>query len=272
MTLLQLPATSYEATPIFCKQFAAFVEIGTFVLFQEVGEKRKEVVGQILQVDMPSTIIVAIFSPFEDILLQKERPITEGPGRCLQEIIGTLSHKRIKTHQILNLAFVFSPQKLQELGAVLQGILNAFICRFSSNGASFKPLAFPCQSKDCPVPCSLTRKLFEDIERVWDVIVGVLNGVSELQGDHARVLKHTYCSPEFWSYLKYRTRELGIKIHRLTGKRIRCRLSHQMKRMKSSTPYDLKVFRFDTLRIIFVFFARFAAKQLPTASAAGDQS
>jgi hypothetical protein len=103
------------------------------------------------------------------------------------------------------------------------------------------------------MPCSLARKLFEDTERVRDVIVGVLNRVSELQGDHARVLKHTYCSPEFWSYLKYRTRGLGIKIHCVSGRRIRGRLSHQMKRMKFSTPYNLEVVRFETrdhLRIL----------------------
>ena len=165
---------------------------------------------------MPSTVIVSVFKRFEDvILLKKERPITEGPGRCLQESLHTPLQKQIKTDQISNLAFVFSPQKLQELGAVLQGISNAFICHFSSNSACFEPLAFPCQSMDCPVPCGLARKLFEDTKCVQDVIVGVLNCVPELQRDHAWVLKHTYCSPK---YLNYQTRGSGIKIHSLSGK------------------------------------------------------
>jgi hypothetical protein len=47
------------------------------------------------------------------------------------------------------------------------------------------------------MPCSsLTRKLFENTEHVWDVIVGVLNHMLELEGDHAWVLNPIYCSPK----------------------------------------------------------------------------
>jgi hypothetical protein len=84
------------------------------------------------------------------------------------------------TTQISNLAFVCSPQKLEELGAVLQGITNAFVCQFLWNSACFQLISFPCESKYCPVPCSLAMKLFEDTEHVQDVIVGILNRVSEL--------------------------------------------------------------------------------------------
>jgi hypothetical protein len=227
MVTMTLQQPIYDANPIYFQQFAAFVEIGTFIIFKEDGDQAMmpEVVGQILREDLASTVVVSLFKPFEN-LLKKETPITDGPGRCLQEIIHTCSQKCIKRSQISNLAFVFSPQKLEDLGAILQGISYAFVCRFSSDGACFKPITFPCESKECPMPCSLTRKLFKDNERVRDVIVGVLNRVSELQGDHARVLKHSYCSPEFWSYLKYLTRGSDIKVHCVSGKRIRCRLLH----------------------------------------------
>jgi hypothetical protein len=78
----------------------------------------KEGVGQILQV------IVTIYKPF---------------GWCLQEIVCMLSQKQIMASQIMNLSFVFSPQKLEELGAVLQGIANAFVCQSSLNGAYLFP-------------------------------------------------------------------------------------------------------------------------------------
>jgi hypothetical protein len=80
MTLQQ--PTYYDATPIFCEQFAAFLKIRTYISLKKEGDERKEVVGQILQVDLASAVLVSIFKPFGDILLKKERPITGGPGRC----------------------------------------------------------------------------------------------------------------------------------------------------------------------------------------------
>jgi hypothetical protein len=78
---------------IFCEQFAAFLKRGTCIPFKEEGDERKAVVGQILQVDLASTVLISIFEPFEDILLKKERPIMDGPRQCLQEITHTLSQK-----------------------------------------------------------------------------------------------------------------------------------------------------------------------------------
>ena len=245
MTLDHQP--TYDGTPIFCKQFASNVEIGTYILFKdEEGDEMKEVVGQILQVHSASKVIVAVYKPFGDIEPRIRRPITDGLGKCLREIVSTLSQTQVKITQISNLAFVFSPEKLEELGAVLQGITNAFVCRFSLNNVSFHPISFPCESEFCPVPCSLARKLYEDTERVRDVIVGILNRVSELQGDHARVLKRSSCSPEFWSYLKYRTRGRGIAFRCFSGRQIRYRLSHRMNKMKFSIPYQLELVRFES--------------------------
>jgi hypothetical protein len=80
--MLQQP--TYDATPIFCEQFAAFLEIGTYISFKEEGDERKEVVGQILQqVDLLFTVIVSICKPFKDILMKKDTPITDGPRWCL---------------------------------------------------------------------------------------------------------------------------------------------------------------------------------------------
>ncbi len=42
MTLQQ---PNYDATPIFCEQFAAFLDIGTYISFKKEGDQRKEVGG-----------------------------------------------------------------------------------------------------------------------------------------------------------------------------------------------------------------------------------
>jgi hypothetical protein len=80
--MLQQP--TYDATPIFCEQFATFLEIGTYISFKEEGEERKEVVGQILQVDLLFTVPVSICKPFQDIMLKKDTPITGNPRWCLR--------------------------------------------------------------------------------------------------------------------------------------------------------------------------------------------
>jgi hypothetical protein len=72
-------STTYDVTSIFCEQFAAFLKIGTCIPLKEEGDERKEVVGQILQVDLASTSTVSIFKPFEEILLKKDRTITNPP-------------------------------------------------------------------------------------------------------------------------------------------------------------------------------------------------
>jgi hypothetical protein len=55
--------------------------MGTYKTFkEEEGDKMKEGVGQILQEDSASTFVVNIYKPFEDLVLKKERPISNGPG------------------------------------------------------------------------------------------------------------------------------------------------------------------------------------------------
>ncbi len=67
----------------------------------------KEVVGQILQVHSASKVIVAVYKPFGDIEPRIRRPITDGLGGCLWEIVRMLSQTQVKITLYLNLAFVF---------------------------------------------------------------------------------------------------------------------------------------------------------------------
>jgi hypothetical protein len=70
MTLQQ--PTYYDATPIFCEQFAAFLKIRTYISFKEGDERKEVLVGQILQMDLGSTVLISIFKLFEDIVLKKD--------------------------------------------------------------------------------------------------------------------------------------------------------------------------------------------------------
>jgi hypothetical protein len=58
----------------------AFLKIRTYISFKEEGDKRKEVVGQILQVDLASAVLISMFKPLGDVVLKKDRSITGGPS------------------------------------------------------------------------------------------------------------------------------------------------------------------------------------------------
>jgi hypothetical protein len=102
------------------------------------------------------------------------------------------------------------------------------------------------------MPKSLAKKLHDDLERVRDVLTQVLCRRSELQGEKARVLKHSFACQEFWSWLKLVLVDddhlmLPMVVHdELTCKKPRIRLIQQMKRIKVSTTMPYKIFRFET--------------------------
>jgi hypothetical protein len=63
-------------------------------------------------------------------------PIREGIGPGLHEVILTTEiSKFLYDHDIAEeVAFVFTTKQLEEYGAVLQGINNAFVCHFNKKG------------------------------------------------------------------------------------------------------------------------------------------
>jgi hypothetical protein len=69
---MTLQPPTRNATPIFCEQFAAFLKIRTYISFKEGDERKEVLVGQILQMDLGSTVLISIFKLFEDIVLKKD--------------------------------------------------------------------------------------------------------------------------------------------------------------------------------------------------------
>ena len=242
----------YQELPVFWPRLKAFIENGSFILF-DVDDDNKEKrlqLGQIVCSTSGSPIKVLLFDKPSNIsTVPHHRHITSEIGRSLTEVIQTSETKEIFTKDIHDIAWVFDEGTLSHLSAYLQGIRNVFIVRFNSNNEEIQDfICFPCSHPGCIIPKSLAKKLFDDLERVRDLLTQVLCRRSELQGEKVRVLKHSFACPEFWSWLKLVLVEDHLMpIHdQLTCRKPRIRLIHQMKRIKVSTETPYKIFRFET--------------------------
>jgi hypothetical protein len=239
----------YEELPVFWPRLKAFIEIGSFIFFyvNENNEKTRRQLGQIVCSTSGTQVKVLLFNkPNNGTHL---RHITSEIGRSLTEVVQTSETKVIFTKDIHDIAWVFDEGTLSAMSAYLQGISNVFIVRFDSNNQQIKNfVSFPCNHPGCIIPKSLAKKLYDDLERVRDLLTQVLCRRSELQGEKARVLKHSFACHEFWSWLKLvLVQDHSMIIHdELTCKKPRIRLIHQMKRIKVSTETLYEIFRFET--------------------------
>ena len=239
----------YQELPVFWPRLKAFIEIGSFIFFNVDENKEKRLqLGQIVCSTHDDGTRVKVLL-FEYDKPDNHRPITSGTGRCITEVIQTLETKEIFTADIHDIVWVFDEETLSRLSAYLQGISNVFIVRFNSENELIQDFTcFPCSHPDCVIPKSLAKKLFDDLERVRDLLTQVLCRRSELQGEKVRVLKHSFACHEFWSWLKLVLVEDHLMVihDELTCKKPRIRLIHQMKRIKVSTETLYEIFRFET--------------------------
>jgi hypothetical protein len=260
----------YDELPVFWPRLKAFIENGSFILFSVVNvanvvneniEKRLQL-GQIVSSTRAGSRVKVLLFEYDmpNNTSHHHRPITSETGRCITEVIQTSETKEISTTDIHDIAWVFDERTLSELSAYLQGIRNVFIIRFNSDNEPIQDFTcFPCNHPDCIIPKSLAKKLYDDLERVRDLLTQVLCRRSELQGEKVRVLKHSFACHEFWSWLKLvLVEDHSMTIHdELTCRKPRIRLIHQMKRIKVSTETLYEIFRFETnddlghLRCIF---------------------
>jgi hypothetical protein len=149
-------APNYQELPVFWPRLKAFIEIGSFILFDVVDnneniEKRPLQLGQIVcSTHAGSRVKVLLLECDKPNNASHHRPITSESGRCIIEAIMTSVTKEIHTADIHDVAWVFDERTLSELSACLQGISNVFIVRFNSNNEPIQDFTcFPCSHPDC---------------------------------------------------------------------------------------------------------------------------
>ena len=248
---------NYEELPFFSVSFRSSIAIGSYFSFDVGCGKRR--VSCILEARKAANddheVQVNLFLPFDQWELRNRYfPIGEGIGQGLHEVILTTEISEfLFDHDVKEVAFVFTPKQLEEYGAVLQGIDNAFVCRFNQKG--FKKVVrktlspvFPSKHDGllCPVTQCYTSKVFHDLEYLRTQIYSDLNRVSELQGDANRTFNRIPFSSESWDYLVLKLcGGMGLTLHLYDERTSKYRIRHDMYRTNFFTTQTVELVRID---------------------------
>jgi hypothetical protein len=139
MVLSDVPTPVYTQDPFFSTKFRAMIVTGTYFVY--LNEDKKQQVGRIIEArkafngfEVTSNIFIAFSLRSSPKGLQ--HPIEDEMANNLNEIVltpRTIKHLSFDD-DVVDLAFVFTKEQLLESGAYLDGITNAYICRFEENG------------------------------------------------------------------------------------------------------------------------------------------
>jgi hypothetical protein len=231
---------NYKERPFFSLSFRSSIAVGSYFVFN-VGSLGKRRVGRIIAATKADSddheVKVNLFIPFDNWKLHRNHfAIGEGIAKGLQEVVLTTEISEfLFDRDVEDVAFVFTPGQLEEYGAILQGIDNAFVCRFDEEGGqkltkTLSP-AFPSKHDDslCPVMQCYTSKVFHDIESLRNQIYSDLNRVSELQGDINRTFNRIPFSSESWDYLVLKLcGGMGLTLHLFEDRASKYRITHDV--------------------------------------------
>ncbi len=221
-----------------------------------MGSCGKQRVGRIIEATKADEddyeVKVNIFIPFDNWKLhQNHFAIGEGIAKGLQEVILTTEISEfLFDRDVEDVAFVFTPEQLEEYGAILQGIDNAFVCRYNEEGGkkltpTLSP-AFPLKHEDslCLVTQCYTSKVVHDIESLRNQIYSDLNQVSKLQGDMHGTFNRILFSPQSWDYFVLKLcGGFGLTLHLLEERLLKYRLTNSMYRTKFGVSQTVELVR-----------------------------
>jgi hypothetical protein len=248
---------NYEQRPFFSVNFRAAIAVGSYFLFNvgSCGERRVcRIIEATKAANNDHEVKVNIFIPFNEWKLHHRHfAIAEGIAKGLQELIITTEISGfLFDRDVEDVALVFTPEQLEEYGAILQGIDNAFICRFNEAGGKkltqMLSQAFPSKHADslCPVLQCYTSKVFHDMESLCNRIYSDLNRVSELQGDVNCTFNRIPFSAESWDYFVLKLcGGFGLTLHLLEEQLLKYRLTSSMHRTEFGVSQTVELVRVD---------------------------
>jgi hypothetical protein len=234
---------NYKQRPFFSVSFRSSIAVWSYFIFNE-GSCGKQRVSQIISVTKAAydDHEVKVNRRFDNWKLRQNHfVIGEGIAKGLHEVVLTTEISEfLFDRDVEDVAFVFTPEQLEEYGAILQGIDNAFVCCFNEEGGkkltrTLSP-AFPSKHVDslCPVTQCYTSKVFHDIESLRNQIYSdLIAQVSELQGDINRTFNRIPFSSESWDYLVLKLcGGMGLTLHLFEDRATKYRITHDMYKTK----------------------------------------
>jgi hypothetical protein len=256
MATYTLPTPTFDQEPFFSWVFNTPIVTGSFYVFKTSQGKLR--VARILESTKALKgydVKANLFIPFDEWQVTTRYPVADGLGKNLKEIVATEDIVSFNFDtQVHDIAFVFEEKQLFKHGAVLQGIDNAYVCRYLCDDTYIEGLSpFSSLIRDddgirvCPVfPCFPSR-VFNDIERLRTRLYLDLNRKGELQGEFDRTYNPIPFSAESWMYFKYKLCGcLGVEWPRPVKQRI---FKYRLDEGMSKTKYEIPMESVELIRI-----------------------
>jgi hypothetical protein len=197
----------YADSPISVPLFGGIlVRVGSFV---EVDINGSLLVAQVSQKQDPESklIRVNLFRSVDGSDLQASIPCLSGIAQDTAEVFQTDEYHEIECGDITNISYVFSPSEMERNGYVIQGVSNAYVCRYQADGnLKVYNYCFPTDVPNyCPLQSCYQERIWSSLEHIRAILHKALNKMSEKQG--VKYMEKCFFPHESWVYIKAQVRK-----------------------------------------------------------------
>jgi hypothetical protein len=193
----------YEDSPISVPSLfgGILVSVGSFV---EVEINGSLLVAQVSKKEDPESKLfrVNVYRSVAGSGLEASIPSLSGIAQDTAEVYQTDEYHDITCGDITNITYVFSPSEMERNGYVIQGISNAYVCRYQADGnLKVYNYCFPTNvpNHSCLQSCYQER-IWSSLEHIRAILHKALNKMSEKQG--VKYMEKCFFPHESWVYIK----------------------------------------------------------------------
>ena len=162
--------------------------------------------------------------------------------RDLVEIVQENTLVNLDPSHIVELAFVFKPEDLENDSLYLHGMKHVYVCCQKSDGLLADFVSFPPTTDE--MPRGITQVVHDDIERIRTALTSLLNKRTEQQGfRRCKGYRKVACSDQTWSYLKRNLNDLQQSAGQHTGSLIEYRTTAEKKQKKVKVVRPMHILR-----------------------------
>jgi hypothetical protein len=193
----------YADSPISVPLFGGIlVSVGSFVEVEINGSLLVAQVSENKEDPESKSIWVNVYRSVDGSSLKTSIPCLSGIAQDTAEVFQTDEYLEIQRGDITNISFVFSPSEMERNGYVIQGVSNAYVCRYQADG-NLKVYNY-CFPTDVPNYCSLQscyqERIWSSLEHIRAILHKGLNKMSEKQG--VKYMEKCFFPHESWVYIK----------------------------------------------------------------------
>jgi hypothetical protein len=243
----------YSHEPVHVAKLKAYIAVGSFVrcTSSSAGDNAGTILGRIVRRadENDGSVILNMFKLLTEMSYAHEIcRRTEGEAQGITEVVQTMEWRSITTHEIIDVCFVFTEERMSTAFSVCTGMENCFFCRFRSDRSPVGSLmTFPSEHPDHShtVICFALR-VWNSIEGIRDRLVKLLNRTGEKQGvEFCRNSEKMPLDPEAWFYLLQKLAP-SVTARESVSRILRFRILQGMIGSKKSVERPSEILRFES--------------------------